>query len=227
MVRRTVSTSPARLSSECWEVMTSQPAARSGGITLLKHDPSAQMPCAERELAAWLPASPYATLTSVPGWGVVRVSNYAAALGDPHRWPGPRQIYQASGLSPMQYESAGKRRDGKIRPRRQRGAAPSPDRPRYRTVAHRSRRQSRCRRPEITRQARRHHRLRPRPPRHPHRLCAGPRPRHLRAVPLGLNNSRAFLGPGPGRRRRRSCPPAAPAAQRGRTTWTATSTGAA
>ncbi len=33
----------------------------------------------------------------------------------------------------------------------------------------------------------------------------------------------AFLGPGPRRRRRRSCPPAAPAAQRGRTTWTATS----
>lgn len=23
----------------------------------------------------------------VPGWGVVRVSNYAAALGDPNRWP--------------------------------------------------------------------------------------------------------------------------------------------
>jgi transposase len=61
-----------------------------------------------------LPVSPYATLTSVPGWGAVRVSNYAAALGDPDRWPGPRQIYRASGLSPMQYESAGKRRDGKI-----------------------------------------------------------------------------------------------------------------
>jgi transposase len=69
---------------------------------------------AERELAALLPVSPYATLTSVPGWGAVRVSNYAAALGDPDRWPGPRQIYRASGLSPMQYESAGKRRDGKI-----------------------------------------------------------------------------------------------------------------
>jgi transposase len=69
---------------------------------------------AERELAALLPVSPYSTLTSVPGWGVVRVSNYAAALGDPDRWPGPRQIYRASGLSPMQYESAGKRRDGRI-----------------------------------------------------------------------------------------------------------------
>lgn len=73
-----------------------------------------QIEDAERELAALLPASPYATLTSVPGWGVVRVSNYAAALGSPNRWPGPRQIYRASGLSPMQYESAGKRRDGRI-----------------------------------------------------------------------------------------------------------------
>jgi transposase len=73
-----------------------------------------QIEDAERELAALLPASPYATLSSVPGWGVVRISNYAAAVGDPNRWPGPRQIYRASGLSPMQYESAGKRRDGRI-----------------------------------------------------------------------------------------------------------------
>jgi transposase len=69
---------------------------------------------AEAELARLLPSSPFSTLTSVPGWGVVRVSNYAAALGDPKRWPGPKQIYRASGLSPMQYESAHKRRDGSI-----------------------------------------------------------------------------------------------------------------
>ncbi len=73
-----------------------------------------QISAAEAELATLLPGTVFATLTSVPGWGVVRVSNYAAALGDPDRWPGPRQIYRASGLSPMQYESAGKRRDGKI-----------------------------------------------------------------------------------------------------------------
>jgi len=77
-------------------------------------DLDAQIEDAETELAALLPLSPFATLTSVPGWGVVRASNYAAALGDPLRWPGPRQIYRASGLSPMQYESAGKRRDGSI-----------------------------------------------------------------------------------------------------------------
>ena len=44
---------------------------------------------AETELARLLPFSPFRTLTSVPGWGVVRASNYAAALGDPARWPGP------------------------------------------------------------------------------------------------------------------------------------------
>ena len=77
-------------------------------------DLDAQIDYVEGELAALLPRSPFATLTSVPGWGVVRVSNYAAALGDPSRWPGPRQVYRASGLSPMQYESAGKRRDGTI-----------------------------------------------------------------------------------------------------------------
>ncbi|MDC8997525.1 transposase, partial [Mycobacterium marinum] len=77
-------------------------------------DLDTQIEDAECEMAALLPLSPFDTLTSVPGWGVVRVSNYAAALGDPDRWPGPRQVYRASGLSPMQYESAGKRRDGKI-----------------------------------------------------------------------------------------------------------------
>lgn len=77
-------------------------------------DLDTQVQAAEAALAVLLPRSPFATLTTVPGWGVVRVSNYAAALGDPDRWPGPRQIYRASGLSPMQYESAHKRRDGSI-----------------------------------------------------------------------------------------------------------------
>ena len=77
-------------------------------------DLDAQIETAQTEMSALLPHSPFATLTSVPGWGVIRASNYAAALGDPNRWPGPRQIYRASGLSPMQYESAGKRRDGAI-----------------------------------------------------------------------------------------------------------------
>ena len=101
----------------------------------------------------------------VPGWGVVRVSNYAAALGDPDRWPGSRQIYRASGLSPMQYESAGKRRDGTIS--------------REGSVALRralidlgiglwltdAAAKAYAHRPASTRQARRGHRLRPGPPR--------------------------------------------------------------
>lgn len=77
-------------------------------------DLDARIEQAEAELARLLPMSPFSTLTSVPGWGVVRVSNYAAALGDPTRWPGAKQVYRASGLSPTQYESAHKRRDGSI-----------------------------------------------------------------------------------------------------------------
>jgi transposase len=77
-------------------------------------DLDTQVAAAEAELARLLPASPFRTLISVPGWGMVRAGNYGAALGDPVRWPGPRQIYRAAGLSPMQYESAGRRRDGAI-----------------------------------------------------------------------------------------------------------------
>lgn len=73
-----------------------------------------QIAQAESAMAALLPVSPFAPLISVPGWGTVRAGNYAAAVGNPHRWPGHRQLYRASGLSPMQYESAGKRRDGSI-----------------------------------------------------------------------------------------------------------------
>jgi transposase len=80
----------------------------------LLRDVDAQVATAEAELARLLPDSPFRTLTSVPGWGTVRAGNYGAALGDPDRWPAPRQIYRAAGLSPTQYESAGRRRDGQI-----------------------------------------------------------------------------------------------------------------
>ena len=94
-------------------------------------------------------------------------------------------MYRASGLSPMQYESAGKRRDGTIS--------------REGSVALRRalidlgiglwlsepHRESLCRETEITRQARRDHRQRPGPSRHPHRPCLAPRPRQLRPVALG------------------------------------------
>jgi transposase len=74
----------------------------------------AQVTAAETELGRLLPVSPYRTLTSVPGWGIVRAAAYGAARGEPGRWPGPAQLYRAAGLSPAQYESAGKRRDGAI-----------------------------------------------------------------------------------------------------------------
>jgi transposase len=50
----------------------------------------------------------------VPGWGTVRVAAYAAAVGDPARWPSARQVYRAAGLTPTVYASAGRRRDGGI-----------------------------------------------------------------------------------------------------------------
>jgi transposase len=73
-----------------------------------------QVAQAEVELARLLPLSPYRTLTSVPGWAVVRAGNYAGALGDPARFSNPRQVYRSAGLNPIQYESAGKRHDTRI-----------------------------------------------------------------------------------------------------------------
>ncbi len=77
-------------------------------------DLDAQVEAAEQQLKSLLPGSAFATLTTVPGWGTVRAGNYGAAVGDPTRWPSHRQLYRASGLSPAQYESAGRRRDGAI-----------------------------------------------------------------------------------------------------------------
>ena len=74
----------------------------------------AQIAAAEAKLAQLLPDTPFLPLATVPGWGTVRAANYGAAVGDLDRWPGARQLYRASGLSPAQYESAGKRRDGHI-----------------------------------------------------------------------------------------------------------------
>jgi transposase len=77
-------------------------------------DLEAQILGAEAHLARLLPETPFAPLITVPGWGTVRAGNYGAAVGDLGRWPGARQLYRASGLSPAQYESAGKRRDGTV-----------------------------------------------------------------------------------------------------------------
>ncbi len=77
-------------------------------------DLDVQVAEATSHIGRLIPATPYQVLTSGPGWGDARVGGYAAAVGDPARWPTHRQVYRASGLTPMQYESAGKRRDGQI-----------------------------------------------------------------------------------------------------------------
>ena len=77
-------------------------------------DLDAQIAAAEAKIGQAVAGHAFRALLTVPGWGVVRAGNYGAAVGDPQRWPGARQLYRASGLSPAQYESAGRRRDGTI-----------------------------------------------------------------------------------------------------------------
>jgi transposase len=88
-------------------------AVLAADLTLLS-DLDAQVGQATDQLARLLPLSPFAPLLTVPGWGVVRAGNYGGALGDPARFDHPRQIYRTAGLNPIQYESAGKRRDSVI-----------------------------------------------------------------------------------------------------------------
>jgi transposase len=80
----------------------------------LLDDIEAQIEIADAEIAALLPTTPFAVLRTVPGWGPLRVAAYGAAVGDPQRWPSPKQLYRAAGLTPRIYESAGRRRDGHI-----------------------------------------------------------------------------------------------------------------
>jgi transposase len=77
-------------------------------------DLDSQIDHATLELARLVPLSPFAPLLTVPGWAAVRIGNYGGALGDPSRFDNYRQIYRTAGLNPIQYESAGKRRDSVI-----------------------------------------------------------------------------------------------------------------
>lgn len=74
-------------------------------------DLDAQIDTATAELARLVPLSPFKPLLSVNGWASVRIGNYGGALGDPTRFTHARQVYRSAGLNPIQYESAGKRRD--------------------------------------------------------------------------------------------------------------------
>jgi transposase len=77
-------------------------------------DLEAQIDAATAELARLVPLSPFRTLLTVKGWGAVRAGTYGGALGDPSRFTTSRQVYRTAGLNPIQYESAGKRRDSVI-----------------------------------------------------------------------------------------------------------------
>jgi transposase len=72
----------------------------------------AEVERAEGILGAILGQTPAGVLASLPGVGVVRASNYGAALGDPHRFTNAAAAYRFSGLVPTDYESAGRRRPG-------------------------------------------------------------------------------------------------------------------
>ena len=69
-------------------------------------------------------------MTTVPGWGVVRAGNYGAAVGDPPAGPARSSSTGRPGCRPLQYESAGKRRDGAISREGSVRAAPGADRSR-------------------------------------------------------------------------------------------------
>ena len=72
----------------------------------------AEVERAEEALGEILGQTPAGVLSSLPGIGVVRASNYGAALGDPHRFANAAAAYRFSGLVPTDYESAGHRRPG-------------------------------------------------------------------------------------------------------------------
>jgi transposase len=73
-----------------------------------------QIKLADQQLERLLRLTPFAVLTSTPGWAAIRAASYGAAIGDPGRWPSASKIYRASGLTPTIYESAGRRHDGGI-----------------------------------------------------------------------------------------------------------------
>jgi transposase len=73
-----------------------------------------QVAMAEQRLGVLVARTPFAVLTTTPGWSTVRAAGYAAAVGERARWPSYRQVYRASGLPPVVDASAGQRRDGAI-----------------------------------------------------------------------------------------------------------------
>jgi transposase len=115
LLRRPKAEQLHRAAAEALRLPAAERACRAAVLTadleLLKAM-NAQIAEAEQRLAAVLPDTPAGVLTSLPGIGVVRASNYGAALGDPARFANAEQAYRASGLVPASYESAGRARRG-------------------------------------------------------------------------------------------------------------------
>lgn len=74
----------------------------------------ADIAAADLAIEQLLPRTPARVLLSLPGVAAVRAGAYAAALGDPSRFPTAEHAYRASGLVPSQSDSAGVRRRGRI-----------------------------------------------------------------------------------------------------------------
>lgn len=72
----------------------------------------AEITAAETALGEVLSDTPAGILTTLPGVGVVRASNYGAGIGDPSRFANAAGAYRAAGLVPTSYESAGRARPG-------------------------------------------------------------------------------------------------------------------
>lgn len=88
-------------------------AAVASDLRLL-HELERQIAGADEQLGRLLPSTPFAVLTTTPGWATIRAALYGAAVGDIARWPSADKVYRASGLTPTVHESAGRRRDGGI-----------------------------------------------------------------------------------------------------------------
>lgn len=73
-----------------------------------------ELAATDATIARLLDTTPAAVLTSLPGVGSTRAADYAAALGDPNRFPSAEHAYRASGLVPSQYDSSGHSRRGSI-----------------------------------------------------------------------------------------------------------------
>ena len=70
-----------------------------------------QVEQATEQLTRLLPLQSLRASAVSPALRSVRAANYAGALGDPAPFDNHRQVYRTPSLYPIQYESAGKRRD--------------------------------------------------------------------------------------------------------------------